>query len=120
MSDISKNRSRAMKWMMERRQHVVWWRWSVLTDKNPDPTSLRIKELDAFLIFSDLVQRGLLLPVVADDGSEAYSINSARIADWSEEYSPLFALIGFIRRRVVDWLIGGVIGAFIGKAMFGQ
>jgi hypothetical protein len=46
--------------MYARRERVEWWRWSVLTAFNKDAAGLKFDERTAFLIFRDMVERGVL------------------------------------------------------------
>jgi hypothetical protein len=65
-SPFSNQRARAARWMHERKDRPVgWWRWTVLTTKNSDPECLKLDERTAFLVFSDFVHDGMLVPIIA-------------------------------------------------------
>jgi hypothetical protein len=111
-------RACAAHWMYERRDRVGWWRWSVLTDHNStDPEALRLPHRTAFLIFSDMVQRGLLVPVIADDGGDAFTINPGRDAEWQELMHPRFNLFKGHGLTVLGWILSAVVGGVVTKLL---
>ena len=90
MVSFAKQRAEAARWMYQRKDRPVeWWRWTVLTAHNNDPETLKIYERTAFLIFADLVHDGLLVPVVASDGYEAYTINPGKDELWQAVMHPM-------------------------------
>ncbi|MDZ4688646.1 MAG: hypothetical protein SH850_26535 [Planctomycetaceae bacterium] len=121
MSDYSKQFTAAAKWMYARKDRKVdWWRWSVLTGRNNDPETLGLDDRTAYLIFSDFVRDGLLVPTIASDGGAAYEIHPGSDAKWKRVMSPVrywfanhvwllfFFLLssiasGFIGVRVNEW-----------------
>lgn len=115
MSDFAKNRSTATRWMYDRKDRPVdWWRWTVLTAHNNDPEGLKLDERTAFLIFADLVHDGLLVPVVAPDGYEAYTINPGKDSQWEHVMHPWRHWVRRNTGRVIEWIISGIVGGIIG------
>jgi len=107
-------RATAARWMHDRRDRVGWWRWSVLTDHNrDDPESLRLPHRIAFLIFSDMVQRGLIVPVIADDGGDAFSINPGRDPEWNALLHPQRAAVRGHSLTAAGYIVSGIIGAVL-------
>ena len=118
MADFESNKATAASWMYERKDRPVeWWRWTVLTAHNPDPESLKLDPKTAFLVFADFVQRGMLVPVVASNGHEAYSINPGRDAEWQQVMHPTYHAIKAGSWKLGEWLIGGLIGALLGAGV---
>lgn len=115
MASFTKHRSEAAKWIYERRDAVTWWRWTVLTShNNNDPATLKIPDKDAFLIFADLVHDGLLVPVVASDGHEAYTINPGKDDKWKQYAHPCRYWLTRNMWQMIGWIISGLIGAGLG------
>ncbi len=109
MNDFSKKRATAARWMYDRKNRpVVWWRWTVLTPHNNDPEALKFDELTSFQIFADLVHDGLLVPLVASDGHEAYSINPGKEAEWQLVMHPCYYCVRRHIWRIIE--ISGIIG----------
>jgi hypothetical protein len=106
-------RACAARWMYERRERVDWWRWSVLTDVNTDPEGLRLPHKEAVVIFADLVQRGLLIPVVAGDDREGFTINPGRDAEWQEVMHPTWT---WFKEHGLT-MTGYVVSAFVGAGV---
>lgn len=103
-------RSCAARWMYERRERVGWWRWWVLTDANPDPEGLRLPPREAFLIFADLVQRGLLVPVIGD-GAEGFTINPGRDPEWQEVMHPRWNWARAHGLTLIGYVVSALVGA---------
>jgi len=118
MGAFAKQRADAARWMYQRKDRPVeWWRWTVLTKHNNDPETLKIDERTAFLIFADLVHDGLLVPVVASDGHEAYTINPGKDEQWQAVMHPARRWLRHNTWRIVEWVISGIIGGVIGIAL---
>lgn len=118
MDDFEHEKATAARWMYERKDRPVeWWRWTVLTDRNDDPQSLQLAPRTAGLIFADLVQRGMLLPVIAPDGYEAYTINPGRDTDWQQVMHPTYHAIKSGGWKLGEWIISGLIGAVLGAGV---
>lgn len=112
--DYRKLRASAAQWMDARQDRVDWWRWTVLTNKNPDPETLGIDERYAFLIFSDFVHDGMLLPMIAPDGFEAYAINPLKKDLWQRATHPTIWTIRRNVSRIIEWVCSAIIGGIIG------
>ncbi len=114
MSEFSKQRSKAIEWMYERRDNPVkWWRWTVLTAHNNDPKTLALDERTAFLIFADLVHDGLFLPCVQGDGLEAYLMNPSKEEQWKEAISPTRYWFKQNTWRIFEWVLSAIVGGVV-------
>ncbi|TWT42492.1 hypothetical protein [Botrimarina hoheduenensis] len=112
---FSNQRARAARWMHERKdRRVDWWRWTVLTATNSDPECLKLDKRTAFLVFSDFVHDGMLVPVIASDGFEAYTINPGKDELWQRAAHPWKWWIRHNTQRIIEWIISGIIGGVIG------
>ena len=114
MADFKTQRSQAARWIHDRKDRVDWWRWQVLTKHNKDEETLGFDEKTAFLIFSDLVHDGLLVPVVASDGLDAYTINPGKDEQWGQYNHPVKYWVRHNGGRVVEWVISSIVGGIIG------
>ena len=118
MSDFTKMCSEAASWMLRREEKkedgMHYWRWTVLTEHNTDPDSPKFSEKNAFLIFADFVQRGMLVPCIGDGGNEAFTINHGKDDEWNQIASPGRHLLWTWGQRAFDWVMGGIVGAIIG------
>ena len=119
VKDYSEERAKAAKWMYDRKNRPVeWWRWTVLTERNNDPETLRLDDKTAFLIFADLVHAGLLVPTIGSDGQEAYTIHDGKDEAWSRVMSPwrywLADQVWVVFFSLISGVAGGVIGICLG------
>jgi hypothetical protein len=115
VNEYPKQRARAAKWMYDRRDRVGWWRWWVLTERNSqDPECLKIEPNTAFLIFADMVQAGLMVPTTGNDGGDAFTINPGKEDEWKRVMNPRWQSVRQGGMKLVDYLVGGVIGAILG------
>jgi len=114
MENYSQQRAGASKWIYDRRGRVKWWRWSVLTAHNPDPESLKVPPETAFLIFGDMVQQGLFLPVIADDGGDAFTINPGKEDEWLRVMNPTWHSVRQSSSKIIEMVISGIVGAVLG------
>ncbi|MGO8748256.1 MAG: hypothetical protein ACLQNE_19950 [Thermoguttaceae bacterium] len=124
MDTYGEQRAKAAKWLHDRKDRVIWWRWSVLTAKNNDPESMKLSETVAFNIFIDLFRRGLLVPMVADDGLDAYALDLGKEEWKTATHLPTFAdrfiwpplkWIFVSWGRCLVWLASIVISAYVGS-----
>jgi hypothetical protein len=102
MDEYVEQRAKAAKWLYDRKDRVTWWRWSVLTPKNKDPESLQLTPITACNIFIDLYRRGLLVPVVTDDGFDAFALDLS-----NEEWKTVIHQPSFADRHIwspLKWL----------------
>jgi hypothetical protein len=114
MSEYVKQRAKAAEWMYKRKDlPVEWWRWQVLTHHNSDKETLGLDEKTAFLIFADLVQDGLLVPIVGSDGHEAYAINPSKDDDWHRVMSPARYWFKYRTVQLLLWLLSNIVSAGI-------
>jgi len=114
MESFAQQRAKAAKWIYDRRDRVKWWRSSVLTERNNDPETLKLPPETAYLIFADMVQAGLLLPVIGEDGQDALTINPGREDDWRKVMNPRWHAVTRGGWRVGEWILSGIIGAILG------
>jgi hypothetical protein len=103
--------------MYDRKHRVDWWRWSVLTAHNTDSESLKLEPKEAVLVFADLVQRGLLVPVVASDGGDAFTINPGRDAEWKQVMHPCWSYFREHGLTLLGYVVSGLVGAGIGVGL---
>ncbi len=96
----------------------------MLTAKNNDPESMKLSETVAFNIFIDLFRRGLLVPMVADDGLDAYALDLGKEEWKTATHLPTFAdrfiwpplkWIFVSWGRCLVWLASIVISAYVGS-----
>lgn len=110
----------AARWMMKR--HVGmghWWRWQVLTARNPDSSRRPIlDDRTAQDVFSDLERRGLLVEVGRSvDGSDvpAY-VMRYDLEGWDEAISagrPVFGAWLKFRRTWAVLVVAFFLGVFL-------
>ena len=120
MSDYGRKRAKAAKWMWENKQDGHWWRWQVLTKKNPNK-SPELSDHDASLIFADFTQAGMLLPVIASDGQGAHAIHEGKSTEWDAAAHPwrwwfrqhLFWILGFLVTSIASAIIGLLVGMWL-------
>lgn len=117
MTKHVQQRATAARWMHSRKDRVDWWRWSVLTAHNTDPERLKLEPKEAVLIFADLVQRGLLVPVLANDGGDAFTINPGRNAEWKKVMHPGWSYVREYGLTLIGYVVSGLVGAVIGIAL---
>lgn len=73
------------KWIWDRKDNAQYWNYSVLTTENPDPSSLKLNQNDAFQIFIILKDRNLILPTIIninDITFPAFNINYNKEKEW--------------------------------------
>jgi len=130
VSEYENLRAEAARWIYERKDGPMWWNWPVLTEHNPDPSSLKIPDTRAWNIFMDLASRGLLVPMVNDEGAAVYRLDLSKGSEWKRAMEPpagWFSLHVWkqaaygIRKSVqfVMWVISLVIAAWIGSLFNG-
>jgi hypothetical protein len=120
-----RDRSRAAGWLFDRRDKAMLWGWAVLTAHNQDRETLGLSDVTAYQIFTDLTERGLLVPFVGDDRAETYRLNLGLQSEWRAVIEPP----GVFRRYIaptfawcfrnfygfVIWLASVIIAAWIGS-----
>lgn len=120
MSDYAQKRAIAAKWMLDNKQAGHWWRWQVLTSRNPNKNPA-LSDLEASMIFSDLIHAGMLLPIIASDGQGAHSIHEGKSAEWAAAAQPwrwwfrrhLFWLLGYLITSIFSAIIGLLVGMWL-------
>jgi len=120
-----RERANAARWIFDRREKAMFWCWPVLTAHNPDRETLGLPDGTAYLIFTDLTEKGLLIPFVHTDGAEAFRLNMGKEAEWRAIIQPP----GFFRRYItpaflwvfrstwvsIIWLVSVIVAAWIGS-----
>ena len=115
MDEYPQQRAQAARWIYDRRGRVDWWRWQVLTEQNKNDTEcLKLAPKTAFLIFSDLVQAGLFVPVIANDGVEGFTINPGKETEWTQVMHPRWHSVRRGGLKFAEMLVSGVVGAVLG------
>jgi len=71
------------KWLWDRKDEADHWSHFVLTNDNPDPSSLNLDKTKAFAIFTILEQRNLMLPF-PEYGPLSYKINHNKADEWKD------------------------------------
>lgn len=106
----------AAAWMRKRNVRGHWWRWQVLTRRNPDPTRRPVFEDHlAQEIFEELKKRELLYAISLDvdgSGKPAYVMRYDR-KGWDEAISegrPVYGALLRFRRSWRTLLLGFVLG----------
>ena len=116
-STFAEDRTRAAKWIYERKDRVYWWRFVVLTEYNSkDPDTLKLDVKTAGRIFSDFIHDGLLVPAIASDGEDiaAYTINPGKDDLWRKAMHPWEYWIWRNTKWLFVTVISSVISGFIG------
>jgi hypothetical protein len=104
-----KDVSKAAAWMMKRNVgETHWWRWSVLTAKNPDKSKRPIFDDDtAQKIFEKLKKRNLLIEFTANvdaSGVPAYAMQYD-IEGWDKALSDGRPVYGMWIKLKRNWLL---------------
>jgi len=97
-----------------------WWRWTVLTDKNPDPLKRPVFDDDtARRIFEELDHRELLqsIDAVEQDGSGAQAyLMRYDIEGWDRAVSdgrPVRGTVAKIKRNWLQLLVAFLLGCLL-------
>lgn len=120
--------SKAAAWMMKRNvgAGTHWWRWPVLTERNPDKRKRPIfDEKTAQRIFEELIRRDLLreVHVPENPGVPAYLMRHD-VKGWDEAVSGGRPIVGGWMKLKRDWLLylltfilGGILGKLEDRTM---
>lgn len=125
--DYVQQRAGAARWIYDRKDRPMWWRWSVLTKHNTDPETLALPDTVAWNVFTDLAKRDLLVPCMGDDGFEAFKLNLGPNDAWKAIMHPPGFLAQYIVRpawflfktwfRLILWLLSIIITAAVTAAI---
>ena len=126
MSDYENLRATAARWIHDRKDGPMWWNWPVLTAHNLDASNPQIPDTTAWNIFMDLAGRGLLVPMVNDQGVGVYRLDLSKGPEWKRAMDPPPGWLSLyvwkpaaqgIRKSVqfVMWLMSLAIAGWIGS-----
>lgn len=121
----------AAEWIWRHRGNDVWWRPSVLTNRNPDSESLGLSQVEAMAIFNRLVEERLLFPGIINTNERVFFINEINEKEWSRfifcskwyyrwfinPFLKLSRNIGLFIYWIISLIIASGIGAFISEWM---